>query len=764
MEVKKVWIRFHHKGHFSKNNYSDGKTKTISTEVDCDCFGFPDLMEYIKDDVGYTEIGGVYVKRQIGGWKLLENDNDLTEFISRFKPHSWLDFYIDNVVDRLIEPMNSSQPHVIIRPRPNFMEAKKLQPKRKCVSLKSAIDQLRAQKEAKGTVLVNQEEMVSEDASDGEDNGVSYEKIREMNIAANNQRMAAFNLPSLTAGLRFPKESKKRQQRVQEDSEGYCPTNGSEHHNADDESDITSKRTKTVQKTIVGTRRTTRSQSNITANANIEKVLTSLNYGQAFDGKTITPSGQTCNKQLQRKRNDGVGSMAAFLALRERQKLAELETAQDKHVAGSSLNQTDDQLDDNREVFLSCLMRNGEAFNEVFHVKTAPPSGTPRKKHVKRQRNEVAGSMSEFLALREQEKDAGKTSLPQVDAQTNDIFRDVPEAKKRKRRGKTKLDIVHTRRFEDRKFIRLNDKFQPVSDKTNTRSEFSLFLGTIARQYVPLDYTDWRKVPGKDNLWEFVKEKYIVPEEGKYWVMKTMKDAWKLYKCHTKALHYTCYATDEERIQNRPDDIPLEEFKVLLKYWSNEKVQVVAAQNAASRMKITDTHTAGPKSFAQIVNEMQLANPNREAPSRADIFVETRKRTEGRDYKSPTEVINYRISTIQDMVSSGANNESVEQLIRGDVAHGPTWLDGRHGRPQISKKHSRENTSDSYVEDLTAKIKYNLEREMEEKMDKRLKETLTLILKKLAKDNPNLKIDLEDIYGGLSSEIEEVSRDQEMEE
>ena len=34
------------------------------------------------------------------------------------------------------------------------------------------------------------------------------------------------------------------------------------------------------------------------------------------------------------------------------------------------------------------------------------------------------------------------------------------------------------------------------------------------------------------------------------------------------------YETDEERLENRPDEIPLADFQVLLMYWGDEKIQV----------------------------------------------------------------------------------------------------------------------------------------------------------------------------------------------
>ncbi|KAK1429859.1 hypothetical protein QVD17_12141 [Tagetes erecta] len=50
------------------------------------------------------------------------------------------------------------------------------------------------------------------------------------------------------------------------------------------------------------------------------------------------------------------------------------------------------------------------------------------------------------------------------------------------------------------------------------------------------------------------------------------------------------------------------------------------------RMSQKNMHTAGPKSFARIRDEMRNDNPNKELPSLSQIFERTRKRTEGRAY------------------------------------------------------------------------------------------------------------------------------------
>ncbi|KAL4574229.1 hypothetical protein LXL04_021055 [Taraxacum kok-saghyz] len=50
------------------------------------------------------------------------------------------------------------------------------------------------------------------------------------------------------------------------------------------------------------------------------------------------------------------------------------------------------------------------------------------------------------------------------------------------------------------------------------------------------------------------------------------------------------------------------------------------------RMSLKNIHTAGPKSFARIRDEMKNEDPNHEFPTLTQMFERTRKRTDGRVY------------------------------------------------------------------------------------------------------------------------------------
>ncbi|KAL8094203.1 hypothetical protein AgCh_035906 [Apium graveolens] len=101
--------------------------------------------------------------------------------------------------------------------------------------------------------------------------------------------------------------------------------------------------------------------------------------------------------------------------------------------------------------------------------------------------------------------------------------------KNQRRRGPAKMNHVFTRKLEDRPIICLNSEFQPYSKKDKVVNELSRILGMIAR----------------------------------------------------------------DRIKNKPANIQLEQFMVILKYWSDKAVQDKVEKNVANRKKVTDTHNVG---------------------------------------------------------------------------------------------------------------------------------------------------------------------------
>lgn len=120
MADKMVNINLHHGGIFKKTTYYGGK-RFIVNKVDSAELSFTVVMEYVKEYLKLSEIGGVYTKA-VGGWKLLSRDKELFDIINGLGNQDDVDLYVDTVVDPEVEPADHMQPHVIIRPRKNIIQ------------------------------------------------------------------------------------------------------------------------------------------------------------------------------------------------------------------------------------------------------------------------------------------------------------------------------------------------------------------------------------------------------------------------------------------------------------------------------------------------------------------------------------------------------------------------------------------------------------------------------------------------------------------
>ena len=112
MAEKDYILTFYHNEEFTKDKFLGGTCFNLSELIDADKFSYLVLMEYVVDKLKYTEISRVYVKKVPTGWKLIANDCDLIEYTKTVEGDN-LYFYVDNVVDKSIEPMAQMQPNIL---------------------------------------------------------------------------------------------------------------------------------------------------------------------------------------------------------------------------------------------------------------------------------------------------------------------------------------------------------------------------------------------------------------------------------------------------------------------------------------------------------------------------------------------------------------------------------------------------------------------------------------------------------------------------
>ncbi|CAI0546084.1 unnamed protein product, partial [Linum tenue] len=101
-------------------------------------------------------------------------------------------------------------------------------------------------------------------------------------------------------------------------------------------------------------------------------------------------------------------------------------------------------------------------------------------------------------------------------------------------RGPTSCMEIHAVEMDERHTITVNEFGQPIGDD----KKFSSFLGTVARnnKFAPLNYISWKDVPmeKKEDIWNYVNTKYVVPTTCKKWVLEAVHSAWKGHKSRTK--------------------------------------------------------------------------------------------------------------------------------------------------------------------------------------------------------------------------------------
>ncbi|KAH0679177.1 hypothetical protein KY284_020262 [Solanum tuberosum] len=130
----------------------------------------------------------------------------------------------------------------------------------------------------------------------------------------------------------------------------------------------------------------------------------------------------------------------------------------------------------------------------------------------------------------------------------------------------------HNTRLDD-----LVDQEELGGDECDVEEEIDIDCstkGTIARnpRFISLMYTSWHAVPKdtKKRMWEYINSKFLIPVEGKKWVMTGLRDAW---------------STLEDMLAKRLDGIPDNQFRQLIEYWKHPTLQAICEMNSQNRKK-----------------------------------------------------------------------------------------------------------------------------------------------------------------------------------
>ncbi|KAL8117744.1 hypothetical protein AgCh_015577 [Apium graveolens] len=175
MEDKILHLRFHHKGEFHEIRYIGG-VQIVVEGISSDVFSFTVLMEHVKEDLQYSEIGVIYVNKGVesGGWQMVGNDAELYTIVDKVKSGDHVDFFVDTVS--------------CLPPPPPLTPTNK-------------------------KIVVRVEEY--------EKNLTAYEMQRAKNVKKNNKVLIALNFPTLADSLKSANTKRKGKERIEKDMEYY---------------------------------------------------------------------------------------------------------------------------------------------------------------------------------------------------------------------------------------------------------------------------------------------------------------------------------------------------------------------------------------------------------------------------------------------------------------------------------------------------------------------------------------------------------------
>ncbi|KAG5579119.1 hypothetical protein H5410_049746 [Solanum commersonii] len=204
-------------------------------------------------------------------------------------------------------------------------------------------------------------------------------------------------------------------------------------------------------------------------------------------------------------------------------------------------------------------------------------------------------------------------------------------------------------------------------------------------RFINLMYTSWHRVPKdiKKRMWEYINSKFLIPIEGKKWVMTGLRDAWRLTQTKMK-----------ERI--------FDKSKIL----KNNKWR----------------HRMGPINFARVQPvALRATKENNEEPSQSEMFIATRIKDgkEIQPYQSCNRTVCSEGSELRNRQNSG--NKWMMPLGRVWKGAADLVLEKDEETNKLKQKHANEIGS--------------LKEEMNE-----MREEMRYFFSRLPQNNPGLNV------------------------
>ncbi|CAH9103449.1 unnamed protein product [Cuscuta europaea] len=189
-------------------------------------------------------------------------------------------------------------------------------------------------------------------------------------------------------------------------------------------------------------------------------------------------------------------------------------------------------------------------------------------------------------------------------------------------RGPTRNLFMAKMRPGEKKRVDFNIKGQPIGIN---RASLANYCGALVRDPLnaPLyNVKDFSEIPetNKETMWELILEKFDIgledaedeeyrekiKKERQRTLMRSLNKKYRNYRARLKSTFYDTHETDADRLkkENRPPYVDEKDWKWLVQYFGSPDFQKMNKRNSNNRSYLDAGHTAGSKSFAQVVEDM----------------------------------------------------------------------------------------------------------------------------------------------------------------
>ncbi|XP_016465058.1 uncharacterized protein LOC107787951 [Nicotiana tabacum] len=241
-------------------------------------------------------------------------------------------------------------------------------------------------------------------------------------------------------------------------------------------------------------------------------------------------------------------------------------------------------------------------------------------------------------------------------------------------------------------------------------------------------------------MWDIILEKFNfdVSEGRKGAILGHMSDLYRDYRHKLKNKYFDSKATYQLRLQNKPKLLTVNEWKYLVNLWSSDDFQKKSTQNKTNRSKRSLPPYSGTKNYARLRYEMEKKNGK--APSRVEVFLESRKRKKGKQVDAFQQDVIVQFDQLKEQQKGeiSLNDDDIFEKVLGAEKHGylraygpekniSEYFGGRPTKIQLIKQiELTRKEANERVEEIKREAKKQVEevkREADEKVEEIKKDT-----------------------------------------